>query len=132
MARHSSRAYRSLSPIDVNVTPGTLRRNLNLHKRCGAATYRLRLFSIMERPAMDDPRETPGMPGTNDALKSILTEVQKMNFPEGTGFGFSLLDEETKTPCFRLVFETTEDAEQGRSMMQEIIEHCLWYEVPEA
>ena len=78
---------------------------------------------------MDDPRATPA-PAELD-VSSILTHVEKMDFAGGTGFGFNLLDEESKKPCFRLVFETAEDAEEGRSMMQEIIEHALWYEVPE-
>ncbi len=77
---------------------------------------------------MDDPRQGPV---TNDPPESkITTGVQKMDYAEGSGYGFNLLDEESMKPCFRLVFETTEDAEEGRRMMQEIIEHALWYEVP--
>ncbi|MGO9545667.1 MAG: hypothetical protein ACLPPF_12855 [Rhodomicrobium sp.] len=79
---------------------------------------------------MDDPRNAPGM---NDAPQGeLITAVQKMDFPEGTGYGFSLLDEATKAPCFKLVFETAADAEQGRAMMSEIMEHALWFEVPDA
>jgi hypothetical protein len=51
--------------------------------------------------------------------------------PEGTVYAFSLLDEESMRPCFRLAFETREGAEQGRSMMTEIIEHCLFFEIPD-
>jgi hypothetical protein len=78
---------------------------------------------------MEDPRETPG---ANDASQSkLITQVEMMQSPDGTAYGFSLLDEESMTPCFRLAFATREDAEQGRSLMTEIIEHCLFFEVPD-
>jgi hypothetical protein len=79
---------------------------------------------------MDDPRATPPGP-SGPGESSPITGVEKVTYAEGSGYGFSLLDEESKKPCFRLVFETAEDAEEGRSMMAEIIEHALWYEVPD-
>ncbi len=79
---------------------------------------------------MDDPRAAPAPSGPGES--SPITGVEKVTYAEGSGYGFSLLDEESKKPCFRLVFETQEDAEQGRSMMEELIEHALWYEVPDA
>ncbi len=79
---------------------------------------------------MEDPRQTPG---PNDASPSkLITQVETVQSPDGSAYGFSLLDEQTMTPCFRLAFETREDAEQGRAMMTDIIEHCLWFEVPDA
>jgi hypothetical protein len=78
---------------------------------------------------MEDPRETPG---ANDASPSrLITQVETMQSPDSTAYGFSLLDEESMRPCFRLAFETRDDAEQGRSLMTEIIEHCLFFEVPD-
>jgi hypothetical protein len=79
---------------------------------------------------MDDPRDRPGL-NEEEPLSNLLTEVQRMDSAEGTAFVFSLLDEETKSPCFRLAFESAEDARQGREMMAEIIEHCMWFEVPD-
>jgi hypothetical protein len=80
---------------------------------------------------MDDPRQGPGPGMNNPGAPQVITAVEKMTFPEGSGFGFNLLDEQTKKPIFRLVFETQEDAEEGRGMMDELIQHCLMYEVPE-
>ena len=78
---------------------------------------------------MEDPRQAPG---TNDDSPSrLITPVEKVDSPDGSAYGFSLLDEETLAPCFRLAFETREDAEQGREMMKEIVDHCMWFEVPE-
>ncbi len=79
---------------------------------------------------MDEPQ---GKPGANDAPQNpLISAVAKMDFPDGHGFGFSLLDEESKKPCFSMIFETEEDAAEGRSMMEELIDHALWFEVPSA
>jgi hypothetical protein len=75
---------------------------------------------------MDDPREGPAAYDPRD--NRIITRVQKMDFDQGSGYGFNLLDEETMRPCFRLVFKTPEDAERGRGMMAEIMDHAIWYE----
>lgn len=78
---------------------------------------------------MEDPREAAG---ANDAYPgNLITPVETIQAPDGTAYGFSLLDEESRVPCFRLAFETREDAEQGRTMMKQIIEHCLFFEVPD-
>ncbi|MGO9487067.1 MAG: hypothetical protein ACLPX9_21255 [Rhodomicrobium sp.] len=78
---------------------------------------------------MEDPLKTPG---TNDAAPDrLITQVETMQSPDGTAYGFSLLDEESMSPCFRLAFGTREDAEQGRTMMKEILDHCLYFEVPD-
>ncbi len=73
---------------------------------------------------MEDPRETSG-------ADKLISPVETWQSPEGTAYGFSVLGEESMTPCFRLAFETREDADQGRTMMVQIIGHCLYYEVPD-
>lgn len=77
---------------------------------------------------MDDPRQNPGGEPPQNRL---ISQVERVESPEGPAYGFSLLDEETLAPCFRLAFETREDAEQGREMMKDLIEHCLWFDVPD-
>ncbi len=54
-----------------------------------------------------------------------------MKSPDGPADGFSLLDEASLAPCFRVAFETREDAEQGLDMMKDIIGHCMWFDIPE-
>jgi hypothetical protein len=84
---------------------------------------------MMEKPAMDEARQGPPMDDQGE--NSIITGVERMTFPDGRGYGFNLLDEETRQPIFRLVFETAEDAEKGRAMMEDLIDHCIWYEAPD-
>lgn len=79
--------------------------------------------------AMDDPRQ--GMPTNEQDDNDIVTGVEKMNYDQGSGYGFSLLDEESRAPCFRLVFQTQQDAQHARSMMVEMMNHAVWYEVPD-
>jgi hypothetical protein len=71
---------------------------------------------------MDDPKAPQNR---------LISQVERIESPDGPAYGFSLLDEETLAPCFRLAFESREDAEQGREMMKEIIAHCAWFDVPE-
>ncbi|MFY9641957.1 MAG: hypothetical protein WA384_17270 [Rhodomicrobium sp.] len=73
---------------------------------------------------MEGPSETSG-------AERLISPVETLQNAEGTSYGFSVLDEESMTPCFRLAFDTREDADQGRTMMVQIIEHCLFYEVPD-
>ena len=67
----------------------------------------------------------------SDPQDRLITQVERMESPDGVAYGFSLLDEQTLAPCFRLAFETREDAEQGRQMMKDIIGHCMWFDIPE-